>query len=306
MISVYGQHGKGKEAVSLFEKMQFEGLQPNETTVTRILNACSHSGLVQEALDIFYNMASKFNIKPGISHCTCIVDILGRAGRLEDAENFIRNYMKKEQIEPNIATWMALLGACRKYKDIERAEQVAQFIMDLDPKDASVYVLLSNIYAECGDMNKREELRTLMDKKCIKKIPGISRVDVNGKIYEFLSDDNLHPNIKEIHEELELLLEDMLKAGYNPDTSCVTRNVEGEEEKKELLCRHSEKLAMAWAMMNTAPGTTIRITKNLRVCGDCHTATKFISKIRNREIIVRDASRYHHFKDGKCSCGDYW
>jgi hypothetical protein len=86
----------------------------------------------------------------------------------------------------------------------------------------------------------------------------------------------------------------------------VTRDVETEKEKKELLCRHSEKLAMVWAMMNTLAGTTIRITKNLRVCGDCHIATKFISKITNREIIVRDISRYHHFKDGKCSCGDYW
>jgi len=167
-------------------------------------------------------------------------------------------------------------------------------------------VLLSNIYAQCGNMDKAEELRALMDKKGIKKTPGISTVELNGKIYEFVSGDNSHPNIKEIHSELQLLTEEMIEAGYNPDTSWVTRDVETEEEKKELLCRHSEKLAMTWAMMNTAPGTTIRITKNLRVCGDCHTATKFISKIRKREIIVRDMSRYHHFKDGKCSCGDYW
>jgi hypothetical protein len=155
-------------------------------------------------------------------------------------------------------------------------------------------------------MNKREELRALMDKKGIKKIPGISTVEVNERIYEFVSGDNSHPNIKEIHSELQLLAEEMIKAGYNPDTSWVTRDVESEEEKKELLCRHSEKLAMVWAMMGTEPGKTIRIIKNLRVCGDCHNATKFISKIREREIIVRDMSRYHHFKDGKCSCGDYW
>jgi hypothetical protein len=129
---------------------------------------------------------------------------------------------------------------------------------------------------------------------------------VNGKVYEFVSDDTSHPNIKEIHEELQLLTEEMMKAGYKPDISWITRDIEGEEEKKELLCHHSERLAMAWAMMNTEPGTTIRITKNLRVCGDCHTATKFISKVSKREIIVRDMSRYHHFKDGKCSCDDYW
>jgi pentatricopeptide repeat protein len=306
MISVYGQNGKGKEALKLFEQMQYEGFLPDETTVTCVLNACSHSGLVQEALDIFYDLENKFKINPDAFHSACIVDVLSRAGRLEEAENFITNYMKKQKIKPDIVTWMTLLGACRTYMDVERAERVAQHIIDLDRKNATVYVLLSNIYAQTGNMNKREELRTLMDKKGIKKIPGISTVEVNGKVYEFISDDSLHPNIKEIHEELQLLTEEIIEAGYNPDISWITRDIESEEEKKELLCRHSEKLAMAWAMMNTAPGTTIRITKNLRVCGDCHSATKFISKTRNREIIIRDASRYHHFKDGRCSCGDYW
>ncbi len=145
-----------------------------------------------------------------------------------------------------------------------------------------------------------------MDKRGIKKTPGVSTVEVNGKIYKFVSSDNSHPNIKETHEELQLLIEEMMKAGYEPDTSWITRDIVSEEEKKELLCRHSEKLAITWAIMNTETGTTIRITKNLRVCGDCHTATEFISKISKREIIVRDMSRYHHFKDGKCSCGNYW
>jgi pentatricopeptide repeat protein len=306
MISAYGEHGRGKEALELFAQMQQEGLLPNETTVTCVLNACSHSGLVQEALDIFYNLENKFGIKADIFHCNCIVDVLGRAGRLEDAENFIIKYMKKMKIKPDVVTWKILLGACRTYNHTERAERVSQYIIDLNPKDASVYVLLSNIYAQSGNMKKREELRTLMDKRGIKKIPGVSTVELNGKIYEFVSDDNSHPNIKEIHEELQLLIEEMMKAGYEPDTSWITRDIVSEEEKKELLCRHSEKLAITWAMMNTEAGTTIRITKNLRVCGDCHTATKFISKISKREIIVRDMSRYHHFKDGKCSCGDYW
>jgi pentatricopeptide repeat protein len=306
MITAYGQHGKGKEALELFEQMQQEGLPPNETTVISVLNACSHSAHIKEALDIFHNLKNKFKIMPNKIHCTCIVDVLSRAGRLEDAENFITAYMKELRIEPDIVTWTTLLGACRTYMDVERAERVAEIIIGLYPTDASLYVLLSNIYAQSGDMNKAEELRTLMERKGIKKTPGISTVDVYGKVYEFISDDVSHPNIKEIHEELQLLTEEMIKAGYNPDTSWVTRVIESEQEKKGILCRHSERLAMVWAIMKTAPGTPIRITKNLRVCGDCHTATKFISKICKREIIVRDATRYHHFKDGNCSCGDYW
>ena len=306
MILAYGQHGRGKEALELFEQMQQKGILPDQTTITSVSNACSHSGLVQEALDIFHDLKNKFKIKADVFHYTCIIDVLGRAGRLEEAEIFITDYMKKEQIKPNVVTWMTLLAACRIYMDVERAERAVRHIMDLDPKSASAYVLLSNIYTQSGNMDKAQELRTLMDTKGIKKIPGISKVELNGKMYEFVSDDHSHPNIKQIHKELQLLTKEIIKIGYNPDTSWITRDTESEEEKKELLCHHSEKLAIAWAMIKTAPGTTIRITKNLRVCGDCHTATKFISKIRNREIIVRDMSRYHHFKDGKCSCGDYW
>jgi hypothetical protein len=79
-----------------------------------------------------------------------------------------------------------------------------------------------------------------------------------------------------------------------------------EEQKANSSGYHSEKLAIAFGLISTPSRTTIRILKNLRVCGDCHTTVKFISKIADREIIVRDASRFHHFKDGVCSCGDYW
>jgi hypothetical protein len=73
-----------------------------------------------------------------------------------------------------------------------------------------------------------------------------------------------------------------------------------------MLSRHSEKLAIAFGLISTPEGTTLRIMKNLRVCNDCHTAIKFISKVADREIILRDATRFHHFRDGLCSCKDYW
>lgn len=91
---------------------------------------------------------------------------------------------------------------------------------------------------------------------------------------------------------------------YVPSTYFVLYDVE-EEIKESMLFVHNEKLAIAFGLISTRPGTSIRITKNIRVCGDCHSATKFISKIIKREIIMRDLNRFHHFKDGLCSCGDY-
>lgn len=93
--------------------------------------------------------------------------------------------------------------------------------------------------------------------------------------------------------------------GYSAETKCVLVNL-NEEVKEDMLCGHSERLAIAFGILSTEEGEVLRVIKNLRVCMDCHTATKFISKIVKREIIVRDARRFHHFKDGVCSCGDYW
>ena len=93
--------------------------------------------------------------------------------------------------------------------------------------------------------------------------------------------------------------------GYMPHTTNVLADIE-EEEKETALNYHSERLAIAFALLNTAPGTPIRIVKNLRLCADCHIVTKLISKIYDREIVVRDRSRFHHVRGGSCSCKDYW
>ena len=108
-----------------------------------------------------------------------------------------------------------------------------------------------------------------------------------------------------INEALKVLLEQMEREGYVPGTKEVLHDVD-EVQKRYLLCSYSERLAIAYGIICTPAGTTIQVTKNICVCVDCHVAIKFISKIVGREIIVRDNSRFHHFKDGNCSCSDYW
>jgi hypothetical protein len=121
----------------------------------------------------------------------------------------------------------------------------------------------------------------------------------------FVVDDQDQPQMIEIHAELQRLSGLMHDAGYMPCTKFVLHDVE-EEEKVFHLCHHSEKLAIAFGLINTAPGTPLQIRKKLRVCEDCHTSTKFISKIVGRAIGVRDANCFQHFEDGVCSCMDYW
>ncbi|KAJ7946620.1 Pentatricopeptide repeat [Quillaja saponaria] len=224
-----------------------------------------------------------------------------RAGRLVEAKELIGRMPM--QAGPSI--WGALLSACRKHRNLEIAEMAAKKLFVLEPENSGNYILLSNMYAEVGLWKEVDNLRDLLKCQGMKKIPGCSWIEVNGKAYLFLGGDTSHPQAREIYMFLEALPEKIKDAGYIVDTSFVLHDV-SEEEKEYNLTTHSEKLAIAFGLLNTGPGVLLRVTKNLRICGDCHTVAKFISKIYGQEIIVRDLRRFHHFKDGLCSCGDYW
>ncbi|XP_058074874.1 pentatricopeptide repeat-containing protein At3g57430, chloroplastic-like [Magnolia sinica] len=303
LIMAYGMHGHGEEAVELFKDMATkEEVKPNEVTYIALFAACSHSGMVSQGLEMFSRMKEDNGIEPTPDHYACIVDLLGRAGKLEEAHQLITTMPSGTC---RAGAWSSLLGACRIHGDVELGKIAAENLLQLEPNVASHYVLLSNIYASAGLWAEATEVRKNMKESGVKKEPGCSWIEAGDKVHKFIAGDGSHPQSAELHGLLEELSERMKKEGYVPDTSCVLHNV-GEEEKESLLCGHSERLAIAFGILNTPPGAMIRVTKNLRVCNDCHVATKYISKIVGREIMVRDVRRFHHFKDGSCTCGDYW
>eukprot|EP01018_Ginkgo_biloba_P037531 Gb_04990 [translate_table: standard] len=301
MISGYAMHGYGRDALKLFIEMQQAGMKPDCITFIAVLSACSHSGLVDAGWNYFYCMSRDYHITPCVEHYACMVDLLGRAGHLDEAQDFINTM----PLEPSASVWGALLSACRIHGHTDLAEVVAERLFELEPKSTGNYVLLSNIYAAVGRWDDRSNLRHIMEERGLKKSPGCSWIEVKNEVHAFFMGDRSHPQSVKIYATLESLDGQMKAAGYVPDTNFVLWDVE-EEEKENILFAHSEKLAIAFGLINTGPGKTIRILKNLRVCGDCHTVTKYISKIVGREIVVRDVHRFHHFKDGLCSCGDYW
>jgi hypothetical protein len=201
--------------------------------------------------------------------------------------------------------WGALLGACRIHGNKELGKLAAEQLFELEPEYSGRYTLLSNIYAAEGRWEDVAKVRLMMKDRGLKKLPGCSWIVVKNRVHVFLVGDRSHAESEHIYSVLENLDIQMKWVGYKPNTNFVLHDVE-EELKQHILSQHSEKLAIAFGLISTPCGATIRIFKNLRVCDDCHTATKFISKIVKREIIVRDGSRFHHFKDGLCSCGDYW
>ncbi|CAM6129666.1 unnamed protein product [Calypogeia fissa] len=301
MLAAFAMHGHATEALIHFQRMCDESAGVDRVTFVSLLSACCHGGLVDEGLHYFKSMTDFYSIFPAVEHYSCIVDLLGRAGRLHEAEDLI-NMMP---CEGNATVWTTLLGACRVHGNVQMGGYLAERVLELDPWNAAGYVLLSNLYASAGNWDGSEKLQKQRLERGVTKQPGLTWIEVNNEVHSFRVDEQEHPQIEEIHAELDRLSRLMKEAGYVPDTKFVLHDVE-DEEKISRLCHHSEKLAIAFGIISTPPGTPIRIFKNLRVCGDCHSATKFIGKIAGRTIIVRDANRFHHFQDGECSCRDFW
>ena len=229
------------------------------------------------------------------------MDLLGRAGYLDEAYAVIENM----KLKPNEDVWTALLSACRLHRNVKLAVISAQKLFEVNPDVVRCEGCLSNIYAAERRWEDVENVRALVAKRRLRKPPSYSFVELNKMVHQFFVGDTSHEQSDDIYAKLKDLNEQLKKAGYKPDTSLVLYDVE-EEIKEKMLWDHSERLARAFALSNTGPGTTIRIAENLCVCGDCHTVIKMISKLTNREIIMRDICRFHHFRDGLCSCGGYW
>ncbi|KAJ1275933.1 hypothetical protein BS78_05G174400 [Paspalum vaginatum] len=301
LISAYGFHGHGKKAVDLFKQMMAVGVEPNEVTFLTLLYACSHSGLKDEGMYCFDLMTKTFGLQPSVKHYTCIVDLLGRSGCLKEAEALILSM----PVRPDGVIWKTLLSACKIQKNFDMAERIAERVMEFDPHDSAPYVLLSNIRATSSRWEDVSNIRKTMREHNVRKEPGVSWVELKGQVHQFCTGDKSHSRQREIDECLEEMMAKIRQCGYAPDMSMVFHDME-DEEKEVSLAHHSEKLAIAFAFVSLPEGAPIRIMKNLRVCDDCHVAIKLMSKVTGREIVVRDVSRFHHFQDGKCSCGDYW
>ncbi|KVI01376.1 Pentatricopeptide repeat-containing protein [Cynara cardunculus var. scolymus] len=301
MISGYGLHGHAHEALQIFDKMVDSKVPLSGVSFVSVLYACSHAGLVKEGEEIFYAMVQDHGFEPLSEHYACMVDLLGRAGELQKALDFI----KKMPIEPGPAIWGALLSACKTHKNTELARLASDKLFELDPENVGYHVLLSNIHTADKNYDEAASVRQVVKNRNLAKTPGCTLIEIDKIPHVFTSGQRSHQKTEAIYGKLEKLMGKMREAGYQTDTMTALHDVE--EEEKELMVKvHSEKLAIAYGLMNTKRGSEIRIIKNLRVCIDCHNFTKFISKITERVIVVRDANRFHHFKDGQCSCGDYW
>ncbi|RVW40031.1 Pentatricopeptide repeat-containing protein [Vitis vinifera] len=294
LVDMFSRCGCIEESMRVFDEMG----ERNVLTWTALINGLAVHGRSAEALRMFYEMRNH-GFQPDHVTFTGVLVACSHGGLVSEGWHVfesIRNEYGMEPlpehygcmvdllgragllneackfvdgmpIRPNSIIWRTLLGACVNHNYIELAEKVKEKINELDSYHDGDYVLLSNVYGGVGDNN--------------------------------------HPQFESIREFLVSMIDSLKVVGYTPDISNVLFDIE-EEEKESTLGYHSEKLAVAFALLCFKDSRTIRVMKNLRICHDCHCFMKYASDVFEREIIIRDRNRFHHFSKGSCSCRDYW
>ncbi|MBA0581426.1 hypothetical protein Gorai_023604 [Gossypium raimondii] len=303
LIAGHILHRQGDEALAVWSAMEEAGIRPDTITLFLVLSAYRHTNLdlVDDCRKLFLSMRTDYDIEPTSQHHASFVSVLGQWGLLEEAEETIENM----PVEPKASVWRALLDSCRIRLNTTIGKRVAKRILAMKPQDPSTYILVSNLYSASGRWHCSETVREDMREKGFRKNPARSWIIHQNNIHPFYTRDKSHPQTKDIYRGLEILVMECQKAGYVPDTSFVLHEVE-EHQKKEFLLYHSAKLAATYGILMTKHGEPIRIVKNIHMCGDCHTFMKYVSIITKREILVRDASGFHCFRNGQCCCKDYW
>ncbi|KAK9270979.1 hypothetical protein L1049_026567 [Liquidambar formosana] len=245
----YAMHGKAKEAMDIFHLMQRSGYKPDFVSFTCVLSACSQSGLIEEGWYYFNSMSGEHGIEARVEHYACMVTLLGRAGKLEEAYSMIR----KMPFKPDACVWGALLSSCRVHSNVSLGEAAAKKLFELEPKNPGNYILLSNIYASKRMWNEVDRVRDTMKSMGLRKNPGCSWIEVKRKVHMLLAGDKAHPQMAQIIEKLDKLSMEMKKLGFFPITNYVLQDVE-EQDKEQILCGHSEKLAVVFGILNTHQG----------------------------------------------------
>ncbi|EOA14858.1 hypothetical protein CARUB_v10028179mg [Capsella rubella] len=286
VISALASNGCISSALSAFEEMRMKGFEPDSVTFLILLSACSNGRLTEMGLEYFQSMTEIHNIEPQIDHYVHLVGILGRAARLEEATGVVETM----QLRPNALIFKTLLRACRYHGNLALGEDMANKGLALAPFDPAFYILLADLYDECGKPELAQKTRNLMSEKGLIKKVSKSTVEVNGKINSFVSEDaTTVEKTTGIHAEIESIKEEIKRFG-------------SPYRGNENASFHSAKQAVVYGFIYASPQAPIHVVKNKILCKDCHDFVSILTRLVDKKITVRDGNQVHIFRNGECSC----
>ncbi|CAN7062923.1 unnamed protein product [Brassica oleracea var. botrytis] len=294
MIRCLAKNGLGEDAIDMFTRFKKgQGNKPDGRLFRGVFYACGLLGDVDEGLLHFVSMSKDYGIVPTMEDYVSVVEMLALPGLLDEALAFV----ERMPMEPNVDVWETLMNLSRVHGDLELGDRCAEIVEELDPTRLNQQARDGYLPVKASDVEKAS----------LKKrsgIHGLGRIS-NNRTHEYRAGDTNLPENDELLQILRNLRTHMLERGYVCQTKLALHDVD-EESKENALLAHSERIAFARALLNTPPRNQFTIMKNLRVCIDCHNAFKIMADIVGRPVIMRDAKRFHHLKDGACSCKDYW
>ncbi|KAM7275180.1 hypothetical protein ACFE04_017046 [Oxalis oulophora] len=289
LISGLTSNGYISSALSYFDDMRLSEVKPDDVTFSFVISACTHGKLFDMGIEYFNSMKEKHGITPQLHHYVCLVDLLCQAGRLDEAVEVLETM----PLKPDMRIYKIILNASKLRKNVHLGEDMARRALELNPLDPAVYILLANLYDACGQSEFGEKTRWMMKERGLSKVslPGHSWIEIKNKVHVFVGGDRSHPRIDEIDIKLESLIGEFNKQGYtsyqeNADSSY-----------------HSERLAVAFGLVCTPSKAGIFVVvKKLGICRDCHNFMMVVTKLIDREIIMKVGKHIHTFKKGRCSC----
>ncbi|KAK2967424.1 hypothetical protein RJ640_022356 [Escallonia rubra] len=273
LISNYIRNDKAHEALLFFQQMISE-MEPNPVTVINVLSSCTHLANLPQGLCLHaYTVRREFSMGFELSLAHSLIPIYAHCGLIEKGlQLFTISMVQEFYVTPDLVH----------------------------------YACVADLLSHGGSLGEAMKfIEAVLEEKGLKKPPGKSWIVMRGDIHCFKAGDKSHAQSGASYAKLRSLMSSVKEGGYIPDLRWVLHDEEDEEKMKRLFS-HSEKLAIAYGLINVSSGAPISITKNLRICGDCHEFSKHVSKLVQREIVLRDGSRFHRFVNGVCSCKDYW
>lgn len=133
IIIACAEHSDFKLALSYFERMERQGLKPDDIAFVCLLSACCRRGQVSDGCLLFRSLVEKYFLTLRNDHYNSMVSLLGSSGYLMEAEDLLATMPTL----PNAVGWTALLNHCKTHSNVELGERCFIEVAAVDQKVAA-------------------------------------------------------------------------------------------------------------------------------------------------------------------------